>query len=354
MTGETVTHARAAVGNALRGVPLRGSCIAASERNGTEAVPYTAGSDLAPVVLFAYKRPEHTRQTLEALASADLAERSTLYVFCDGPRLPEDRDAVAAVRRVVAERKWTCQVEVVAHAENRGLAGSIIAGVTEVIKRHGRAIVLEDDLLIGRSFLSWMNAALDRYEQADEVMQVSGYLFPVRARRGAFFLPLPTSWGWATWQRAWRWFDPLMTGCERIEREPSTRRRFNLGGAYPYSALLKRQRQGSIDSWAIRWYLSVFLRNGLTLYPPASLVRNIGLDGSGTHTKDRVFDTAVSAPAAPQTVPSFPHETRIDASALADVICFFQGNRRTLTKPSWLAQARAWLRRRILRPGPPG
>jgi len=99
----------------------------------------------------------------------------------------------------------------------------------------------------------------------------------------AVFLPFTTSWGWATWQRAWKNFDPEMSAFAEIASNGTLRRRFDLDGSYPYFSMLKKQKAGLIDSWAIRWYLSVFMRSGLALYPRQSLVQNEGFDGSGTH-----------------------------------------------------------------------
>jgi len=143
-----------------------------------------------------------------------------------------------------------------------------------------------------------MNRALDRYQDDDSAMQVSGYMFPIdiSAETDAFFMPFTTSWGWATWERAWQHFDPEMKGFDALVRDRHLRNSFNLDGAYDYFDMLTRQRRGSIDSWAIRWYLSVFIRGGLTLYPARTLVRNIGFDGSGTHCVDADVEQAPMQP----------------------------------------------------------
>ena len=174
---------------------------------------------------------------------------------------------------------------VVERSRNLGLANSIIEGVTRLCTERGRVIVVEDDLTVSRHFLEYMNQALDRYADDERVMQVSGYMFPVSlgTETDALFLPLTTSWGWACWQRSWKKFDPGGSGREALSRDPSMRRRFNLDGAYDYAGMLDAQAAGKIDSWAIRWYLSVFLRGGLVLYPARTLVRNLGFDDSGTH-----------------------------------------------------------------------
>jgi Glycosyl transferase family 2 len=241
--------------------------------------------NLAPIVLFAYRRPEHLRATLHGLAQCKESAASKVIVFCDGPKTAEDRDKVAATRQVAKELLGS-RAEYHFRESNAGLAASIIEGVTEVTRRYGRAIVLEDDLELSPDFLAYMNAALDRYGDESKVMQISGQLFhtpELDGRDMALFLPFTTSWGWGTWRRAWDKFDPRALGWEQLKRDGSLRHRFNLDGSYDFSTMLQRQMAGLGDSWAIRWYWSVFQNGGIVCFPPASLVRNIGLDGSGTH-----------------------------------------------------------------------
>lgn len=239
---------------------------------------------LAPIVLFVYKRPEHTQRMLESLARNPEFGASPVYVFCDGAKRPEDEPTVAATRAIMKAFSHP-QKTVVEQTVNRGLAASIISGVTRLCEEHGRVIVLEDDLVVSPHFLEYMNAALDRYAHDDQVMQIAGYMFGANLHldADALFMPFTTSWGWATWHRAWQHFDADMKGWAGLERDRQLQRRFNLDGAYDYFTLLMGQRHGKVDSWAVRWYLSVFLRNGLTLYPKHTLVVNRGWDGSGIH-----------------------------------------------------------------------
>src|SRR5262249_23316962 len=156
----------------------------------------------------------HTRRALEALAANPEARHSTLHVFSDGAKGPEDGAAVAAVRRLVAERPWGGTIQLVERDKNLGLARAVITGVSTVTQQYSRAIVLEDDLIVSSGFLRYMNEALDRYQDNERVMQIAGYLYPIEtpAHADALFLPFTTSWGWATWQRAWRYFDERMSG----------------------------------------------------------------------------------------------------------------------------------------------
>jgi hypothetical protein len=239
----------------------------------------------APIAIFVYKRPDHTRRTIEALVQCPEFAESPLYVFCDGAKKPEDQAAIdetrAVVRLIVGERATMIEA-----AQNQGLANSIIAGVSKLLDEFDRVIVLEDDLIVSPGFLQYMNMALEAYQDEPSVMQVSGYMFPVPEfvnRTEAMFLPFTVSWGWATWKRAWAHFDPLATGWEVLQTDREMRSRFDLDDSYEYFNMMKRQIAGEVDSWAIRWYWSVFKNKGCTLFPPVSHVNNIGFDGSGSH-----------------------------------------------------------------------
>lgn len=239
----------------------------------------------APIVIFIYKRADHLLRNLASLKRCRGFADSAIIVYGDGPRIEADRAGVEAARRVAAERLGS-RAEYHFREQNIGLAASIITGVTEVTRRYGRAIVIEDDLELSEHFLAYMNAGLDKYADDEAVYQVSGQLFRTpefEGRTRALFLPFTSSWGWGTWNRAWRRFDPTAAGWRRLAHDPALRRRFNLDGAYDFSTMLERQMAGLGDSWAIRWYWSVFRNDGKVCFPPVSLVRNTGMDGSGTH-----------------------------------------------------------------------
>ena len=242
----------------------------------------------APIALFVYKRPTHTRRVIESLVANHLFADSPLWIFSDGPRNEEDVAGVEAVREMLRAVPFS-NVRVVERERNMGLAESIIDGVGRLCEEYGRVIVVEDDLILAPHFLEYMNDALEHYDHVERVMQVSGYAHPVDITSSgcdAAFLPLTSSWGWATWARAWRVFNPAMDGYGRLAGDAALRKRFNLDDAYDYFGLLGRQKAGKVDSWAIRWYLSVFLEDGLVLYPRKTMVVNGGLDGSGTHCGD--------------------------------------------------------------------
>src|ERR1700675_996733 len=192
--------------------------------------------DLAPIVLFVYNRPDHTRRTLAALAANPLAVESDLIVYADGPKKPKHQASVDAVRELVRSTCGFKSVEIVERQANLGLANSIISGVTEVCSARGRVIVVEDDLVVAPDFLSFLNAGLDRYRSEESVLQISGYGYPAhdQSTPQTFFLPMVSCWGWATWLRAWAAFDPKMSALEKLDVDPVARRRFNVDDTYDY------------------------------------------------------------------------------------------------------------------------
>ncbi|MDH4329853.1 MAG: hypothetical protein OEV77_15145, partial [Nitrospira sp.] len=246
----------------------------------------------APVALFVYNRPAHTRQTVEALLANTLAGETPLYVFSDAPKSAAASSAVAEVRAYIRTIVGFKSVTIIERETNFGLARSIIDGVTGLCEKHGRVIVVEDDLITSPHFFSYMNDGLTRYEHEDRVMQIAGYMFPMELEilEDALFLPFITSWGWATWSRAWQHFDAEARGYQTLAKDRGLRERFDLGGHYRYFKMLQAQQEGKVDSWAIRWYLSVFLLDGLALWPKTTMVRNLGFDGSGVNCAVSKFE----------------------------------------------------------------
>lgn len=238
----------------------------------------------APITLFVYNRPEHTRRTVEALKQNRLAKESNLIIFSDSPRSQAQAEQVGEVRAYIRQIEGFNSVIVVERETNLGLARSIIDGVTTIVGKYGRIIVLEDDMVTSPYFLAYMNEALEKYKDDDRVVSIHGYVYPVtQALPEAFFLPGADCWGWATWSRGWACFNSdgqfLM---DELKRRKLTHG-FDFNGAYGYSKMLEEQIKGINDSWAVRWYASAFLAGKLTLYPGCSLVHNIGNDSSGTH-----------------------------------------------------------------------
>ncbi len=243
---------------------------------------------LAPIVLFAYNRPWHVKQTLQSLSNNELAADSDLFIYADGPKLNatvEQLEKIKNVRTVIREKKWCKTVTIIESDNNKGLAESVIEGVTKTVNEAEKVIVLEDDMITSRYYLKFMNDALNTYELNNDVMCISGYIYPVKGKLPeTYFIRGADCWGWATWKRSWNDFEKdgkkLLDDIERKGLSAE----FDFKGTYKYTQMLREQVQGKNSSWAIRWYASAFLKNRYCLYPGISLVQNIGIDGSGTHS----------------------------------------------------------------------
>ena len=245
-------------------------------------------NNLAPIALFVYDRPSHTKQTLEAISANFFAEQTSLYVFIDGPKSNADPSTIERIKEtkeIVKSSNWCNDLIVIERDSNLGLANSIISGVSELVNKFGSIIVLEDDLVTSKYFLTFMNQALKMYESDNRVACISGYIYPVDGvLPDTFFLKGADCWGWATWKRAWDNFeqDGSILTKQLIDRKLI--KEFDFDNSFPYFQMLKDQISSKNNSWAIRWYASSFLKGQLCLYPGKSLIKNIGLDGSGTHS----------------------------------------------------------------------
>jgi hypothetical protein len=279
----------------------------------------------APIALFVYNRPTHTSRTVEALLKNALAAESDLFIFSDAARRPNAVTAVCEVREYIKTIGGFKSVNIVERGENLGLANSIIEGVSRLCEDYGRVIVLEDDLVVSPVFLAYMNKALDKYGDEPRVMQISGNMFPVlhpEALPRTFFCGVTTSWGWATWDRAWRKFEPDAKKLADMIMTQKHRKEFDSG--YHYFQMLTMQGRGEIDSWAIRWYASVFLSGGLCLHPSLSLVSNIGHDGSGVHCRSSSIYTVSVSSTMPDPFPEIIEESSQGRQALEN---FFRATR---------------------------
>ena len=276
----------------------------------------------APIAFFAYKRPEHTRRSLESLAQNEGANESELFVFCDGAKSLEEQVTVDQVREIVRIKQWCGQVHIIERKENWGLAHSIISGVTQLCASYGRVIVMEDDLIVSPYFLSYMNDALEKYEYETTVMHISGYMFPIEADLPeTFFCKIMSCWGWATWQRAWKYFETDVARLLAVIKSKKLEKEFSVNGTYPYIKILEKQNRGKIDSWAICWYASIFISKGLCLYPKYSLVKNTGHDSSGVHCKsNNVFNVRIYR----NKINSFSTSIAEDKQAYDTLIKYFE------------------------------
>ncbi len=245
---------------------------------------------LAPIVLFVYNRPFHTEKTLNTLMQNTLASESTLYIYADGAKenaTDDVRDKIAEVRNIVRSKQWCQEVIIIEAEKNKGLALSIKAGVTEVVQKHGKVIVMEDDLITSPAFLTYMNKALSYYESRKSVFSISGYNFPAnimqipRDYEYDVYVSLRNgSWGWGTWDDRWAQVDWKVKSFQTMLENKEMQSAFNRGGDDMFE-MLQDQQSGKLDIWSIQFTVAHFMNHAVSIVPTVSYVDNLGLDGSG-------------------------------------------------------------------------
>ncbi len=264
----------------------------------------------APVAIFTYNRPEHLRQILSSLKANKEAGNTSLYLFSDGPKNPGDEQRVGEVRQIIRQTKGFKEVHKVEQPHNKGLAASIIQGVSEVLSKHPSCIVLEDDLVVSRWFLRFMNQGLDQYYNHRDIFSISGYCPPIAIPEAyphqAFRFGRINSWGWATWADRWQSIDWEVCDFEAFIRDKNGVRRLQkLGKDLP--VMLLKQQMGEINSWAVRFNQACFRSGQTNIYPVQSLVSNSGADGTGTHMRASRKFRVEMAPHALSPLPAEEH-----------------------------------------------
>lgn len=282
----------------------------------------------APIALFVYNRPQHTERTLRFLKQNELAADSRLFIFSDGAKTPADEQAVAEVRELLKNIDGFKSVEVIERKENMGLANSIISGVSRLVADYKQVIVLEDDLITSPYTLTYFNEALNRYRNEDKVMHIGAYMYNLKDHNlpETFFYRAATSWGWATWERAWQHFEP---NVDTLISQFSLQKKydFSIENTMNFWKQIQDYKNGKNNSWAIRWYASIFLKGGLTLNPAHSLVNNIGHDGTGIHSGiNDIYNVIIN----PKAITEFPSELKENPEAYAAIKGFLANRKGSL------------------------
>ena len=241
---------------------------------------------LAPVVVFAYNRPDHLRQVLDHLSKNILANQSDLYVYCDGAKNGAselEKKVVAECALVAKQASGFKTVTVVERDYNVGLADNIIGAVTEIVNQYGRVITIEDDVITSKGYLKYMNEALEMYKDDERVMHITGFMWKYRGLLPTtFFYTVPEcGGGWSTWKRAWDHFNYNVDDLYNYWKNDWDK--FNIWGGNSLQKQLEDNFHGTLKTWFVRWYSVVRKMGGLTLYPNRPLTTNIGFDGSGTN-----------------------------------------------------------------------
>lgn len=242
----------------------------------------------APIILFAFNRLNAIKRTVESLLMNSEAIESELFVFVDGPRhhIPTDEEKITAVQKYVKAISGFKKITYTFSNKNKGLGASVIAGVTEVIHKYGKAIIVEDDLYCGKNFLAFMNQGLELYAANKDVFSVCGYSSKVKRHKGykydSYACVRSSSWGWGTWSDRWKSVDWNLNDWKNCEIRAKD---FNRWGGSDCYGMLKDWHIGKNQSWAIRFCYSQFVQDKVSIFPITSKVANEGFDGEGTNCR---------------------------------------------------------------------
>lgn len=284
--------------------------------------------NLAPIALFVYNRPQHTERTVKFLQQNLLAADSRLYIFSDGPKTSNDEEKVNEVRSFIKTVEGFKSVKIIESKVNKGLANSVIEGVSQLNQSYGQVIVFEDDLVSSPHTLTYFNEALNIYRNEEKVMHIGAYMYHLKEENlpESFFYRAATSWGWATWQRAWQHFEP---NIDTLLKQFNARKihEFSIEGTMNFWKQMQDFKRGRNNSWAIRWYASIFLKGGLTLNPSQSLVNNIGHDGTGVHSGiNDIYNVIIN----PKPITVFPKQILENKNAYVAIKSFLASRKGSL------------------------
>lgn len=242
-----------------------------------------------PILLITFNRPEHTKQTIDALR---VQQPPLVYVFQDGPRKgnTNDKENCALVRSTVEKSiDWPCELHTVFSETNRGCRDAIIYAITEVLKVHESVIVVEDDIITSPAFYTYMCKALEYYKDRKTVFSISGHSHspsrfevPEDYDYDVFASPRLFNWGWGTWRDRWEQTDWSFSYFEDFMKHPYEKKAFCRGGD-DLLPMLADERNGKSSAWDIQFAFAHFRNHAVSIVPCLSYTYNIGTDGSGTH-----------------------------------------------------------------------
>jgi hypothetical protein len=261
----------------------------------------------SPIILFTYKRLDTLKQSVEALQKNYLAPESELIIFSDAAKDQKDYEAVQNVRDYIKTIKGFKSIAIHEASQNKGLANSIIQGVSMILENYDSVIVLEDDLVSSPNFLNYMNNALRFYKNQENLFSIAGYSLPIKcdSKIDIYYTQRASSWGWATWKDRWEIIDWTVSDYDTFKKDKSKRKLFNRMGSDMFS-MLDKQMTGKLDSWAIRWCFSKIVNVGFTP------------DASNTKEKFNRFKTILDS--GIQTDFSFSSEIRLDTKTIKQFV----------------------------------
>lgn len=277
----------------------------------------------SPIALFIYNRLAHTKATVTALQACPQAVESDLFIFCDGPKLNASTNELNDINNLITFAKSITgfkSVQITQQQSNLGLTKSILQGITTVLEKHQSVIVLEDDIVVGKDFLNYMNASLEKYENETSVAGISGYSFPINETQ-SYFTRTGSCWGWATYKHVWDHFISTRQNLNLNAIDANELNLFNVFGTL-YTSMFLQTKQGIVQSWAVEFYLYYFSKKQYFLMPGINLIENVGFDGTGTHKTNGNFLTDKNHIGQLSAI-NFPHQIKEESKIRKKIVALY-------------------------------
>ena len=251
-----------------------------------------------PVIIILYNRPLHTKKLFDSIVHAKNFNNFKFYIYCDGPKNNNDKFKISEIKKILKQYQHVMNFNFVFRKKNIGLLKNITQSLNSILKKFDKAIILEDDLILSNNFFCFMKRSLIRFQNSENIFQISGYSYPIKTDNTHYFLSLTSCWGWGITAKNWNDFYKFLNNYKLIEKHYKIIKdskllinKFNYNNSYNYFSMLRKFFKKEINSWGIIFYLYLFINKKLTFFPCSSLVKNNGFDGSGNHkSKNDVFN----------------------------------------------------------------
>jgi len=276
------------------------------------------------ILCFGFDRPMHLERMLNSLEKNHESIDSDVYICIDGPADSTDLEMHSKTVEV-AKKNWNFKsTKLILRERNLDCRTNIINTITELFKTNDRLIILEDDLVLGPNFLSYMNAALHKYLNKKEMWCINGYSYPqLNFKSGSSVSKYVSPWGWGTWSDRWEIFVNEDYDKKNFisSLSENDRKKFNVENLYDWEDIIVKNELGKISAWDAYWYQAVFMNKGLTLYPNKSHIRNEGFDGTGMHcssTNDWITPINMS------TTKRYPNKIKLNKLYMFNTLIFYR------------------------------
>jgi len=242
----------------------------------------------SPIALFVYNRFSHLKNVIQSIKKNSISRESTIYIFSDFSDLEVEKIKIIKIRKYLRTINFFKKIIIVERKYNFGTSKNITSGLNEIFKKYDKCIIIEDDVVISKNFLYQMNYFLEKFKKNNKIASIEGFMYPIKSRNNLpkyFAIKGSGCWGWATWKRSWKNYNKSASELiKKFEKDRNLIHEFNYYSSYPYYKMLKKQLKKD-TSWSIKWAAGNFLNEKYTIYFRNSLVKNIGVDGSGVNCK---------------------------------------------------------------------